>query len=229
MCGRYTLHHAVRELTERFGVAQSLTIPSQTDRPRYNIAPSQAVSAITLEGERFLQPMRWGLIPSWAKDPSPNGGLINARAETIAEKPSFKASFKYRRCLIPADGFYEWKKGPSGKQPMHIRMRSGELFALAGLWSEWASPDGSPLRTCAIITVEPNALVGEFHNRMPAILRGEAEAVWLDAAAAPQALQSLLAPYPPELMETWPVGSGVNYASVDTPDCLTRSEASSTM
>src|SRR5438105_243032 len=177
MCGRFTSHHSPEEIMERFEVDEALFRPD----PRYNIAPTQILAAvIEQQGKRQLTGFRWGLVPSWSKDPAIGNRMINARAETILEKPSFKAALTRRRCLIPADGFYEWKKSTAGSQPFHIRRRDGGLFAFAGLWEEWQSPDGSPLQTCTIVTVEPNELMSPIHNRMPAILEREEEKLWLE-------------------------------------------------
>jgi putative SOS response-associated peptidase YedK len=172
MCGRYTMHHSSEQVTMRFCVNQTITSLPE----RYNIAPTQAVSVVVEgDGGRFLDAMQWGLVPSWAKDPGIGNKMINARAETIQEKPSFKVALARRRCLIPADGFYEWKTEGKARQPMHIRRKDGELFAFAGLWEEWRQPDGMPLRTCTIVTTTPNELMEAIHNRMPAILLPEEE------------------------------------------------------
>jgi putative SOS response-associated peptidase YedK len=213
MCGRFTLHHSTDEVAERFAVQEVLfDLP-----PRYNIAPSQPVAAGTApDGARRLEGLQWGLVPFWAKDVTIGNRLINARAETLAEKPAFKHALMRRRCLIPADGFYEWKKEASGRQPVHIRKREAELFAFAGLWEEWRQGDGPPLRTCTIITVPPNPLVSTIHDRMPAMLRPEDEEVWLDTSINDklEALR-LLQPYPDEEMEAFPVSKRVNAPGVD--------------
>lgn len=217
MCGRFTQHHSPGEIAARFGVTQT-SLPIE---PAYNIAPTQPVAVITQDGDRRLETHRWGLIPSWSRDPDLNKGLINARAETLAEKPSFKYALTRRRCLIPADGFYEWKKESSGRQPMYMRLRDGNLFAFAGLWEEWQSPDGSPLRTCAIITVAPNELLAPIHNRMPAILTREQEAVWLDPTLRnPADVLPLLQPYSAERMEAYPVSRRVNAPVANDPECI---------
>jgi putative SOS response-associated peptidase YedK len=218
MCGRYTLHHSPRQVEMRFGITQARSIPTE----RYNIAPTQSVPVIVEgDGARFLDSMQWGLIPSWAKEPGIGNKMINARAETLPEKPSFKVALSRRRCLIPADGFYEWKTEGSARQPMHIRRIDGELFAFAGLWEEWKQPDGTPLRTCTIITTTPNELMEPIHNRMPAILLPEDEGTWLDAALKqPGDVIGLLHPYPAELMEAYLVDRQVNVPGVEDPALL---------
>ncbi len=231
MCGRFTLHHTLEELEERF--AAEADIPSVAEAaPRYNIAPTQDILVVTQNGARHLQGYHWGLIPSWAKDPAIGNKMINARAETLAEKPSFRTALSRRRCLIPADGFYEWQDATtdanraSGKKaprtPMHIRLQDGDLFAFAGLWDEWHAPDGSPLRSCTIITTAPNAVTAPIHDRMPVILRPEDEALWLDRSVtdAP-ALLPLLVPYPADAMEAYAVSRQVNAPTVDDPACIT--------
>src|SRR5215510_6453481 len=176
MCGRYTLHHTPREIRERFGVETLEELLS----PRYNIAPSQLVPVIRRHQSsvasvaggdlREMAGCKWGLIPYWAKDPKIGNNLINAKAETISEKPSFKQTFAKRRCLIPADGFFEWqKRGKAPSQPIYIRRRDSGLFAFAGLWEGWKTPEGETLESCTIITVEPNELISKIHHRMAAI------------------------------------------------------------
>jgi putative SOS response-associated peptidase YedK len=202
-------------------VGDAGTPPPEDLVPRYNIAPTQAVITVTDEGERRLEQMRWGLIPSWAKDAKIGSSLINARAETLAEKPAFRSAFKRRRCLIPADSFYEWAAGSGGrKQPMRVALASGEPFAFAGLWEEWTPRDGpdTPIRTCAIVTCAPNELMARFHHRMPVILQGpEAEAAWLDPAVSdPEVLQATLVPYPAEAMVAYPVSDLVNNVRNDS-------------
>lgn len=207
---------------ERFEVEEALF---QT-APRYNIAPTQFVAAvIEQQGKRQLTGFRWGLVPAWSKDPAIGNRMINARAETILDKPSFKPLLTRRRCLIPADGFYEWKKSAAGSQPFHIRRQDSGLFAFAGLWEEWQSPDGSPLQTCTIITVEPNELMAPIHNRMPAILPRQAEKLWLDVASNSKdvfALVRLLQPHPPDDFESFPVSRAVNSPSSDAPSLIEK-------
>jgi len=216
MCGRFTLTQP-EAVAQRFGVQFALfEFP-----PRYNIAPSQPVAVIMQNGERRLEACRWGLVPFWAKDPDIGNRLINARAETLAEKPAFKYSLVRRRCLIPADGFYEWRKEGNRRVPVYIRRRDGGLFAFAGLWDEWQSPDGSPLRTCTIITTEPNALIAAIHDRMPAILKPEHEDLWLDGSLKdPARLLTLLQPYPEQELEAFAVSFRANNPNHDSPQCI---------
>ena len=218
MCGRYTMHHSTEQIAMRFGVQEQL---AQTTE-RYNIAPTQSVPVvIENEGTRFLDALKWGLIPSWAKDPGIANKMINARAETLSEKPSFKVSLSRRRCLIPSDGFYEWRREGTARQPMHIRRKDGELFSFAGLWEEWKQADGTPLRTCTIITVAPNDVMEPIHNRMPAMLLPENEADWLDVAHKKSAdVINFLRPYPAEYMEAYPVAKRVNIPTIEDPALL---------
>ena len=220
MCGRFTLHHSTEEVAEHFAVQQVL-FPLEA---RYNIAPGQAVPVVansTLAGARWLEAMKWGLVPFWAKDPDIGNRLINARAESIAEKPAYKQALKRRRCILPSDGFYEWKAEAGGRVPHHIRRLDGELFGFAGLWEEWESPDGSLLRTCAIITVPPNELMATLHNRMPAILRCEDEDAWLDPELKDTgAILAMLKAYPADEMEAYPVSRRVNAPQNDDESCL---------
>ncbi|HLK58961.1 MAG TPA: SOS response-associated peptidase [Chthonomonadaceae bacterium] len=219
MCGRYTMHHTTDQLAMRFGVQQVASAATE----RYNIAPTQPVPVVIETPEtRVLDAYRWGLIPSWADDPAIGNKLINARAETLAEKPSFKSALVKRRCLIPSDGFYEWQKlADNSKQPMYIQLSDKDLFAFAGLWEEWKQPDGTPLRTCTIITVGPNEVMAPIHNRMPAILRPGDEALWLDPSqkSVPDLL-SLLKTYPADRIEAIPVSKRVNTPTIDDPTLL---------
>jgi len=207
MCGRYTLTAPAEVLTEIFDVRESVELT-----PRYNIAPTQEVAVVGLnhDGDRTLGLMRWGLIPSWAKDPSIGNRLINARSETAAVKPSFRSSFKKRRCLIPADGFFEWKKLAKGKQPYYLRMKEHRPFAIAGLWSRWHKGEGEPIVSCTLLTTAPNELTGQVHDRMPVILPAEAYAPWLSQDTDPEDLQALCTAYPADEMETYPVSTLVN-------------------
>ena len=224
MCGRFTLHHSVDELEERFAAELEAGSVAETE-PRYNVAPTQDVLVVTQNGARHLQSYHWGLIPSWAKDAAIGNKMINARAETLAEKPAFRTALSRRRCLIPADGFYEWQDAPAGvkapKTPMHIRLKDGGLFAFAGLWDEWHAPEGSPLRSCTIITTSPNAVAAPIHDRMPVILRPEDEARWLDRAVTSATdLLPLLASYPADAMEAYAVSRQVNAPTVDDPGLI---------
>jgi putative SOS response-associated peptidase YedK len=218
MCGRYTLHHSVEEIARRFGVA-NVAVDLQ---PRYNIAPTQEVPVVTGGDERTMRMFVWGLVPFWAKDRSIGNRMINARAETIAEKPAYKHAFARRRCLIPADGFYEWMRTGTSRTPMHIRFRDGRLFAFAGIYEHWSPPDGDELHTVSIVTVEPNGVLAPIHNRMPAILTREAEADWLsNADRGPAEKLELLKPYPDEdELEAFPVSRAVNSPAFDDASCV---------
>lgn len=217
MCGRYTLHTPGETVEEIFDVTESVELT-----PRYNIAPTQEVAVVGLnrEGTRTLGLMRWGLIPSWAKDPSIGNRMINARSETAAQKPAFRSSFKKRRCLVPADGFYEWKKIGDGKQPFHIRLKSAAPFAIAGLWARWHGTEGEPIRSCTLLTTSPNELTAEVHDRMPVILPSEAYTSWLDPRTDPESLEALMVSYPAEEMEAFPVTPMVGNPRNDSPKCI---------
>lgn len=219
MCGRFTLFTDPEHLAERF----QASLPADELRPRYNAAPTQQLPVILNDGPPAIQLLQWGLVPFWAKDPAIGSRMINARCETLTEKPAFRTAFKKRRCLVLADGFYEWQKTPDGKQPMRITLAAGEPFAMAGLWESWNAPDGSPLRTFTIITGEPNELVAPIHNRMPAILLPEHEAIWLDNAAEPAIWQDILRPYPAERMTAYPVSRRVNFVGNDDAELVMRS------
>nr|BBH94233.1 DUF159 family protein [Thermogemmatispora argillosa] len=206
MCGRFTLITDLKTIAEIFGVPATLEA-----QPRYNIAPSQEVVAILHEGTRQMAWLRWGLIPSWAKEEAIGNRMINARAETLAEKPSFKRLLRSRRCLVVADGFYEWQQTNGSKRPMYITLRDGSPFAFAGLWDQWSASDGRTLRTCTIVTTEPNELLATIHDRMPVILPREACERWLDPALhETEALLPLLRPYPAAEMQARPVSRLVN-------------------
>lgn len=218
MCGRFTLVSDLDLILHRF----NLLYANVEYVPRYNIAPSQQVLAVVSDSrERRLGQLRWGLIPFWAKDPKIGYKMINARAETVAEKASFKHSFKRQRCLIPADGFYEWKKEGNRKRPMRVRLKSGEPFAFAGLWSRWTSPEGEEVHSCTILTTRPNSLMKNIHDRMPVILRKEDEDVWLDRTVEdPEFLQQLLEPYDADQMDAYEVSTVVNSPKTDSADCV---------
>jgi putative SOS response-associated peptidase YedK len=219
MCGRFTLTVDADDVQSSFGV----TPPPGGFPPRYNIAPTQPVAVVTNDGRNRAELFVWGLIPSWAKDPAIGHKLINARAETLAEKPSFRSAYKRRRCLILADGFYEWRKDGKVKQPMYIHLKSGEPFAFAGLWEVWHSPLGDEIPSCTIITTEPNDLMAPIHNRMPVILPRDAYLEWLDPAERPaEKLQGFLRPYPAAAMEAYPVSTAVNNPRADSPECIVR-------
>lgn len=217
MCGRFTLRRDTDEVVERFSVEN---IEFEIT-PRYNIAPSQLIPVITDSGVRTLSGYKWGLVPFWAKDPKIGNKMINARAETLTEKASFRQALTRRRCIIPADGFYEWKKSAKASQPLMIRRRDNELFGFAGLWEQWRSPEGEPLHTCTIITVDPNELIAPIHSRMAAILKPEHEKIWLDPEVKDSArLLSLLAPYPQDQLEAFEVSRRVNAPTIDDPQCI---------
>lgn len=218
MCGRFTLTSKPEVVAKEFGLAS--TTPLQ---PRYNVAPTQNVAAVRLDrvtGMRQLDLLRWGLVPSWADDPAIGNWMINARAETVDEKPAYRHPFKARRCLIVADGFYEWMKQGGRKQPYYIRMRDGRPFAFAGLWDHWER-DAGELDSCALITTAPNELVRPIHDRMPAIVRREHYGRWLDPSVTDGAkLKELLRPYPAEEMAANPVSTFVNSPVNDLPECV---------
>lgn len=219
MCGRFTLTIDPSHLQEAFPWA---TIPNDLN-PRYNIAPSQPVAVIPNTGENALSMYKWGLIPSWSKDPAIGDRMINARAETLAEKPSFRNAYRRRRCLILADGFYEWKQNPGmkSKQPVYIRLKDDRPFAFAGLWELWSSPDGSEIRSCTIITTQPNSLLEPIHNRMPVILPPDAYNQWLvPEDQLPAQLNGLLVSYPADEMIAFPVSKMVNSPQFDSPDLI---------
>ncbi|MBN2045464.1 MAG: SOS response-associated peptidase [Anaerolineales bacterium] len=218
MCGRFTLTVDADSIQTYFPWLED--IPAQIV-PRYNIAPTQPIAVVPNDGRNAVDHFVWGLIPFWAKDPSIGSRMINARAETLAEKNSYKNPFKRRRCLILADGFYEWANvtGQKTKQPFYFRMEDSAPFAFAGLWEEWHSPEGSQLKSAAIITTEPNPLVSKLHARMPVILHPEDYPLWLSMAEQrPQELQHLLTAYPAEKMVAYPVSTAVNSPTNESPE-----------
>jgi len=218
MCGRYELHSHPAAIALAFG----LDFPPEIE-PRYNIAPTQDVPIIRLNraGGRELAQLRWGLVPRWAKDPSIGARLINARAETLLEKRAFRDALKRRRCLLPADGFYEWMLMHGGiKQPLHIGMADGALFALAGLYDRWLPPDGDALDTCTIVTTRANAHLAAQHDRMPVIIAPEDYERWLDVAT--EDIGDLLVPYPADAMTSYPVSSRVNSVGNEDPELIER-------
>jgi putative SOS response-associated peptidase YedK len=215
MCGRYTIAVPTELLAERFDA----TVPPDAG-PRFNAAPTQQLPVLLNDGERQIQMLRWGLIPHWSKDASSASKMINARAETIAEKPAYRGTFQKHRCLVLADGFYEWKKTSDGKVPIRFTLKSGEPFAFAGLWENWKDPQGEWIKTFTIITGKPNELVSSVHDRMPMMLLPENEKVWLDNDAGETIWQDVLRPYPAELMRAYPVSKRVNVAGNDDPSLI---------
>ncbi len=219
MCGRFTLTIDASQIQAEF---PWVVVPQQVT-PRYNVAPAQPVAVIANQDAARLDFYLWGLIPSWTKDITAAKGIINARAETLAQKPSFRSAYLRRRCLIPADGFFEWQSLPAarGKQPLYFKMKSARPFAFAGIWEMWHGADGSEIRSCAIITTTPNELVAMAHNRMPVILPPSAYSTWLEPGERkPDQLQSLLQPYPAQEMTAVRVSNAVNNPRLDTPACI---------
>jgi putative SOS response-associated peptidase YedK len=220
MCGRFALITTGQELAEHFQVPAGQS-PALT--PRYNVAPTQPVTAVRLNpdrGARELTFLNWGLIPSWAKDPGIGARLINARSETVTEKPSFRSAFKRRRCLIAADGFYEWQRVGDRKQPLYVHAAAGGVWGLAGLWESWRAPDGSLIESCTILTTEPNELMRPIHNRMPVIIEPEDYSLWLEPGARPDDALHLLRPFPSHKMNAYPVSTAVNNPRNDAPECI---------
>lgn len=221
MCGRYSQRQSAEIIAQAFQVDN---VPPL--KPRYNIAPTQSVPTIlqlSTSTNRQLKMLHWGLIPSWAKDSKMGSKLINARAETVAEKPSFRSAFRQRRCLVLADGFYEWQQQEDKqKQPFYFRMSDEHPFAFAGLWEHWEDKDtGKTIESCTLLTTEPNELMQSVHNRMPVILEPKNYDIWLDPEVKnPELLQPFLHPYPAEEMTFFPVSKAVNKASNDTAECI---------
>ena len=215
MCGRFTQKSPAKKVAKQFKVEE---VPPLVER--YNVAPTQSVLVVREPGEREAVFLKWGLVPRWAKDPGIGNKLINARAETVAEKPSFREAFARRRCLVPLDGFYEWSRRGDRKRPFYFHMRDGEPFAVAGLWEAWEG-DGGPLETCTLLTTEANGLLAGYHDRMPVILRPEDYDLWLDAEVRrAELLLPLLRPYPREGMAAYAVSPVVNSPSNDSPRCV---------
>jgi putative SOS response-associated peptidase YedK len=206
LCGRFTLTEGIHELQSQFNFSFA-----EDMEPRYNIAPSQDILAVAAgKGGRAGAKLRWGLIPFWAKDPKIGYKMINARSEGIESKPSFRHAFRQRRCLILADGFYEWKKTKGGKQPYRFVLKEDKPFAFAGLWETWKGPAAS-IASCTIITTEPNSVTEKVHDRMPVILKSSDYDMWLNPNENdPGKLKELLVPYPAEEMEAYPVSTLVN-------------------
>ncbi|MCS6807350.1 MAG: SOS response-associated peptidase [Bacteroidota bacterium] len=228
MCGRYTMFAKPSDVQQRFRATMSAEVERKLSTPRYNIAPTQEVPIITSrEYGRTVEIARWGLIPSWSRDASLAYKLINARAETLHEKPSFKDAFRKRRCLVVANGFYEWKNlsdhtstllshPPPKKQPIYVQLKGGGLFGMAGLWEEWNNPaTGDVVTTCTIITTQPNELIATVHHRMAVVLTPEGEDVWLHQHESLESLRNLLKPLPSEVFEMYPVSTRVNAINAD--------------
>jgi putative SOS response-associated peptidase YedK len=225
MCGRFFLATPIEAVAQLFGVGRIDALPRW--QARYNIAPSQLVPVIREHSgadarERTLALARWGLVPSWADDPAIGNRMINARAESIESRPAFRQAFEKRRCIVPADGFFEWKRtGSRMKQPMAIRSLDGRPLAMAGLWERWRSTADEPwLETCTILTCPPNGLLREVHDRMPVVLEREGVDDWLNPDAKGGALRALLRPYPSERMSMVAVGRHVNTPEHDDPRCI---------
>jgi putative SOS response-associated peptidase YedK len=214
MCGRYTVTATPEVLRALFGYAEQPNFP-----PRYNVAPTQPIAVVRLmNGKRQFALVRWGLLPSWVKDPKAFSLLINARGETVNDKPAYKAAMKRRRCLIPADGFYEWKALGNRKQPYYIRAKSGEPFAFAGLWETWTGPNGEELETAAIVTTDANQTLAPVHDRMPVVIAPEQFDLWLGGADGDTAAAAaLIRPAPDDLLEAYPVSNDVNRVANDNP------------
>lgn len=221
MCGRYSLFANFSEIEERFGEA---TFDSEEYEESYNIAPSQMVLSVINDGlKNRLGYLKWGLVPSWAKDPKVGFKMINARAETVHEKPSFREALKKKRCLIVADSFYEWKRTEDRKIPMRIQMKNNELFAMAGLWESWKSPSGEVVHTCTILTTEPNDLMSTIHDRMPVILKRADEQTWLNPAVKTiDELRPFLIPLENGLLEAYEVSDKVNSPKNNAPDLIVK-------
>jgi putative SOS response-associated peptidase YedK len=224
MCGRFALYSDSLTLAHRFSAEAPAGL-----HPRFNVAPAQPILTVREESDkRYFAWARWGLVPHWAKEINTGYSTINARAETVASKPAFRDAFKRRRCLIPADGFYEWqeKPGSKGKQPWFIVLRNRLPMALAGLWERWRSPEGDEVESCAIIVTAANALMEPIHDRMPVILPPAHWNAWLAASAHDaKHLQDLLKPYPDEEIAVWKVGTKVNNPQNDSEECIEAQEA----
>ncbi|MGH7861548.1 MAG: SOS response-associated peptidase [Candidatus Dormibacteraceae bacterium] len=223
MCGRFVQQLSAAELAQVFGAVAAVEDPGG----HFNVAPTQPVMVVVDDGERrVVTAHRWGLIPRWADNPRVGSRLINARAETVGEKPAFRSAFRHQRCLIPADGFYEWRQTPRGKVPHAIVQRDGQPLALAGLWSTWTDPaTGETVRSCAIITTTANAAMAPIHDRMPVILPRDTWDVWLDPKTTDvDLLQALLQPCPAEILRVYPVSPRVNNVRHDAADLLDPSD-----
>ncbi|HEY1309417.1 MAG TPA: SOS response-associated peptidase [Pseudolabrys sp.] len=217
MCGRYTFTSAPEAMRQLFRYLEQPNFP-----PRYNVAPTQPIAIVRLvDGQRHFALVRWGFLPSWVKDPKTFALVINARGESVIEKPAFRAAMKRRRCLIPADGFYEWQKAGDRKRPFFIHAKSGTPLAFAGLWETWTGPNGEELETAAIVTTRANRALGAIHDRMPVIVPPEAFDLWLDNATVDAtAAAALIAPAPDDLLEANEISTAVNRTANDGPKLL---------
>lgn len=223
MCGRYSLYADYSVILERFNIEET-AVSEEDYSPSYNVAPSQEVLAVVSDGSKNrLGLLKWGLIPPWAKDKKIGYKMINARAETAAEKPSYRHAFKKKRCLVVADSFYEWRRTDNGKVPMRIKLKSGEPFAFAGMWESWKSPEGKTINTCTILTTKPNELMESIHDRMPVVLSKKAEKVWLDPKVQDvEELGQLLQPYDSKEMEAYEVSQAVNSPKNNGPELIEK-------
>jgi len=218
MCGRFTLQISPEQLAEIFGLREIPVFPA-----RYNIAPSQKIAVIRQngDGQNRLDFMRWGLIPPWADDMSIGYKMINARSENVHEKHSFRHAIRYRRCLIPTSGFYEWLEEGKVKKPLYVHMKDGSPMVFAGLWESWKSPEKDVVESCTILTTTSNSLIAPLHERMPVILHPQEYNLWLDRETLdPEKLMQLYQPYPADLIEMWPVSQLVNSPKNDSPDLI---------
>jgi len=223
MCGRFALDIPAELLVDNFGLAECPQIV-----PRYNIAPTQQVGVIRRygDGQNHLDSLHWGLIPSWAQGRSIGGKMINAKSETVTEKPSFRQAIRYRRCLVPASGFYEWKQEGDAKQPWYLHLKGSSLMVFAGLWESWKSPEGEVVESCTILTTAANRVVAPLHDRMPVILHPDEYRTWLERTTTdPTSLKKMFQPYPADLMEAWPVSSAVDGVENESPDLMQSIEA----
>ncbi len=218
MCGRFAFFSPAEAIAATFGLAAAPKVVQ-----RFNVAPGQDLFSVREEGDVPVADMfRWGLVPFWAKDPAIGNRMINARAETVTEKPSYRQAFRRRRCLIPADGFYEWQKIGDGKQPWFIRAKDSSLLAFAGLWEEWSGGEGEVLRTCTIITTAANEFMADLHDRMPVIVPDAMYADWLGAGTAEADLQQILVDGPDRELTAWKVSRAVNNPINDEPGLINR-------
>ena len=225
MCGRYVITSAPEAIRALFRYPEQPNFP-----PRFNVAPSQPIPIVRLaDDKRQFALVRWGLLPSWVKDPKTFALLINARGESVIDKPAFRAAMKRRRCLIPADGFYEWQAGGSRKQPYFIRLKSGQPMAFAGLWECWTGPNGEELETAAIVTTNANRALGHIHDRMPVILAPDAFDLWLNCGEVDaRTAEALIQPAPDDLLEAWPVSTAVNRTANDNAALILPLDLSAT-